>query len=151
MNNKPKDLNKTFQIITDYLIITVGAAIYAASVTLFTAPNDIAPGGFSGIGIILNYLYGLPIGVVVFVANIPLFIWGAIENGKGFLARTIYATAVSSLFIDLFVFIPVYHGEKMLAAIFGGLLSGVGLAFVFHREASLSIFALRLYHRLYSK
>lgn len=134
MNSESKRTKHFLSVVLDYAVITLGAAVYAVSVTAFTAPNNIAPGGFSGIGTILNYLFGFPIGIFVFVANIPLFIWGAVENGKNFLAKTVYATAASSVFIDLFTYIlPSYHGEKMLAAIFGGLISGVGLALVFHR------------------
>ena len=124
-------------ILLDYIIMTAGAAIYALSVIFFTAPNNIAPGGVTGISTMLNYLFELPIGAMTLVLNIPLLIWGAFENGSKFILRTFYATALSSILIDVFTFIPFrYTGEMILAAIFGGLVSGVGLGLIFLRGGS---------------
>ncbi len=126
--------NKVLTTITDYLIIFVGAVLYAASVNTFTSPNDIAPGGLTGVGTMLNHLFSLPIGVMILVLNIPLFIWGAIENGKKFLTKTIIATVFVSVVIDVMApFSYKYEGDTLLASIFGGLLSGVGLALIFFR------------------
>lgn len=125
---------KIFTTVTDYLIIFVGAVLYAASVNMFTSPNDIAPGGLTGVGTMLNHLFGLPIGIMILVLNIPLFIWGAIENGRKFLTKTVIATVFVSVIIDVMApFSFKYEGDTLLAALFGGLLSGVGLAFIFYR------------------
>ncbi len=123
--------------VTDYSIIVLGAVVYAVSVVIFTAPNNIAPGGLTGIGTVLNYLYDLPIGVLIFVFNIPLFVWGAIENGIKFLTKTIIGTAVVSIAIDvLALFLPTYTGDVMLASIFGGILNGLGLGIIFYSGGS---------------
>lgn len=61
--------------VADYAIMLAGAAVYATSVVVFTAPNDIAPGGLTGVATMLNHMFGLPIGTMVLVMNIPLFIW----------------------------------------------------------------------------
>lgn len=120
--------------IADYSIIAVGALLYAVAVNVFTAPNNIAPGGLTGVATMLNFLFGLPIGTMIFIMNIPLFIWGAVVNGKRFLAKTIIASFLLSVFIDTTVlFIPQYKGDQMLASVFGGLTSGVGLALIFYR------------------
>ncbi|MBQ4129688.1 MAG: YitT family protein [Ruminococcus sp.] len=112
----------------------IGSVMYAASVNTFTSPNNIAPGGLTGVGTMLNHLFDLPIGVVILVLNIPLFIWGAIENGRKFLTKTIVATVLVSVIIDVMApFSYKYEGDTLLAAIFGGLLSGLGLAFIFFR------------------
>lgn len=74
--------------VADYAIMLAGAAVYATSVVVFTAPNDIAPGGLTGVATMLNHMFGLPIGTMVLVMNIPLFIWGAVENGISFLTKT---------------------------------------------------------------
>ena len=125
---------KILTTVTDYLIMFVGAVLYAASVNTFTSPNDIAPGGLTGVGTMLNHLFGLPIGIMILVLNIPLFIWGAVENGKKFLTKTVIATVFVSIIIDVMApFSFKYEGDTLLAAIFGGLLSGVGLAFIFYR------------------
>ena len=121
----------------DYCIIIIGASIYALSVVFFTAPNNIAPGGITGISTLLNYTIDFPIGVTTLVLNIPLLIWGAIENGARFICRTVVATALSSVLIDVFAFVPFrYTGEMILAAIFGGLISGFGLGLIFLRGGS---------------
>ncbi len=126
--------NKVLTTIADYMIIFVGAVLYAASVNTFTSPNNIAPGGLTGVGTMLNHLFSLPIGVMILVLNIPLFIWGAIENGKKFLTKTIIATVFVSVIIDVMApFSYKYEGDTLLASIFGGLLSGVGLALIFFR------------------
>lgn len=136
---------------TDYFIITCGAILYAMSVVVFTSPNNIAPGGMTGISTMLNYLFNLPIGVMIFVLNIPLFIWGAIENGLSFLAKAVIGTALVSISIDVLTpILPVYSGDTLLAAGFGGVLNGIGLGFIFYRGGSTGgtdIIALNIHKR----
>lgn len=136
----------------DYLIIAAGAVLYAMSVVIFTSPNNIAPGGLTGVATMLNYMFGLPIGTFIFLMNIPLFIWGAIENGVSFLTKTIIGTAFVSIAIDvLALFLPAYKGDPMLASIFGGVLNGVGLGFIFYRGGSTGgtdIIALNIHKRV---
>ena len=128
---------KVVAFIVDYLLILAGSVLYALSVRVFTAPNDIAPGGLTGIATMLNSLFSLPIGIMVIVMNIPLFIWGTVEIGTRFLIKTSVATIVSSVLIDIFELIPYsYTGEKILAALFGGVLSGAGLSLIFYRGGS---------------
>ena len=131
-------LEKLFKnSITDYIIIALGASLYAASVAVFTSKNNIAPGGLTGVAIMLNYLFSLPIGAMIFVMNIPLFLWAFFESGKGFLVKTMIGTALVSVFIDIFqVILPFYSGNIMLAAIFGGALSGLGIGLIFARGGS---------------
>lgn len=152
MSKKTFSKKKFWRLFSDYAVIIFGAAVYALSVTVFTAPNNIAPGGFTGIATILNHLFDLPIGTTVLVLNIPVIIWGTFENGKSFLAKTICGTVAASVLIDVFtLFIPAYHGEKILAAIFGGVLSGFGLALVFHRGGTTGgtdIIARNIHKRL---
>ena len=123
--------------VTDYLIIVLGAVIYALSVDFFTAPNNIAPGGITGISTLLHYLIYVPIGTTALILNIPLFIWGATKNGKRFIVRTVIASTLTSVLIDLFSLISFsYKGDRMIASIFGGILSGIGLGIIFLRGGS---------------
>lgn len=134
--HKPS-LNTVGTAAVDYLIIAVGAVLYALSVVVFTSPNNIAPGGFTAVATMLNFMFALPIGTFIFLMNIPLFIWGAIENGLNFLTKTIIGTAFVSVAIDVLMpFVPVYTGDTLLAAIFGGILNGIGLGFIFYRGGS---------------
>ena len=121
----------------DLLITILGAALYALSVDCFTAPNDIAPGGVTGLATLLNSLIHTPIGAVSLLLNAPLFIWGALESGKRFIVRTVIAVVIVSLMIDGFaLFGLVYTGDRMIAAIFGGILSGLGLGLILLRGGS---------------
>ena len=131
-------LEKLFKnSITDYIIIALGASLYAASVAVFTSKNNIAPGGLTGVSTILNYLFGLPIGAMIFLMNIPLFLWAFFKNGRGFVVKTMTGTALVSVFIDIFQSVlPFYGGNIMLTAIFGGALSGLGLGLIFARGGS---------------
>ncbi len=126
--------NKAMTTVVDYVVMFIGALLYATSVNTFTSPNNIAPGGLTGISTMLHFLFSLPIGIMILVLNIPLFIWGAVENGRHFLTKTVVATIFVSLIIDVMEpFSYKYDGDSLLAAIFGGLLSGLGLAFIFFR------------------
>ena len=131
-------LEKLFKnSITDYFIIALGASLYAASVAVFTSKNNIAPGGLTGVSTMLNYLFSLPIGAMIFLMNIPLFLWAFFKNGRGFVIKTMTGTALVSVFIDIFqAVLPFYGGNIMLAAIFGGALSGLGLGLIFARGGS---------------
>ena len=125
------------QNIKDYLIITAGAFIYSISVAIFTSPNNIAPGGLTGIATMLNYLFSLPIGTFILIMNVPLLFWGYKTFGKGFFARTIAGTILVSLFIDIVTpLVTPYKGEVILASIFGGMLNGIGIALIFSRGGS---------------
>jgi len=129
--------SRVMSVIADYLIMSVGAAVYALSVSLFTAPNGIAPGGVTGLATLLNHLLMIPIGATALILNTPLFLWGAIRSGAKFIYRTVVISTVVSLMIDLFSLIPFsYQGDRILAAIFGGLFCGCGLGLIFLRGGS---------------
>ena len=88
-------------VLTQYLIITASCALYAVGFNWMFDPNHISVGGFTGLGQIINYLLpGLPIGTIVIILNVPLFVLGWRFIGKDFLFSSVYATAVSSLMID---------------------------------------------------
>ena len=98
--------------ITDYIIIALGASVYGASVAVFTSKNNIAPGGLTGVATMLDYLFSLPIGAMIFVMNIPLFLWAFFESGKRFVLKTMIGTALVSVFIDIFqAVLPFYSGS----------------------------------------
>lgn len=124
-------------MITDVLLYFVSGCIFAVAVRVFTAPNKIAPGGVTGISTMLNYAFGLPIGLVTFLLNVPIFIFSLMEIGYKIVTKTIVASFLTSFAIDWFgSMLPAYKGDPMLAAIFGGLLEGVSLAMVFRRGAT---------------
>lgn len=130
-------MKKAKSYLMDCIFIIAGSCIYATAVNVFTAPNNIAPGGFTGIGTMLNYLFGTPIGIVFFALNIPVIIWAVIEIGYKLVLKTSFAIVVSSAAIDVFAHIvQPYHGNMILAAVASGVLEGLGLALIFMRGAT---------------
>lgn len=122
------------ELFIDMLFFIAGSLFFAASVNIFTSPNEIAPGGFTGIATLANHLYSFPIGTMIFVLNIPLFIIAYKFFGKDFITKTIIATILSSLFIDIMANVyPEYAGDRLMAAIFGGVCSGGGIALILYR------------------
>lgn len=126
-----------FSFLIDLLFYIAGGMIYSVAVLLFLAENEISPGGLTGIATILNYLFSLPIGTVVFILNIPLLAAGFIKFGGVFIAKTAVATAVMSLTLDISgLFMPKMKIDPILAALFGGLLMGLGISLFMLRGAT---------------
>jgi uncharacterized membrane-anchored protein YitT (DUF2179 family) len=124
----------------DYAQLTIGAGLIALSIDLFLVPNHIVAGGLIGIATILHFTINTPVGLVVLLLNIPLFIAGARwTGGLRFAARTIYATAVMSILTD--VLAPLLAGvtpitQPLLYTLYGGLLDGVGMGLVFRAQGT---------------
>ncbi|MDK2918499.1 MAG: hypothetical protein PWQ37_1232 [Candidatus Petromonas sp.] len=126
---------KTYKIFFEYVGITLGTLLMAASLMLFLEPNTIAPGGVTGLAIVIQKVSGIPIDVTNLVINIPLFIVGIIILGKAFGAKTAYGTLMLSLFIRILI-ITLGNNinatqDLLLASLYGGVLMGVGIGFVF--------------------
>lgn len=123
---------KLRHILSDTALILGGAALFSVGVNMFAVPNGIVQGGLTGVSTMLNHLFPvIPIGLSVFVLNVPLFIISFMRLGKAFVLKTLGATAVFSVLIDAgAAFIPPYRGDVLLAALFCGVLSGAGLGAV---------------------
>ncbi len=130
--------NKIRNVLFLVLLNIMGTFSYAVGINCFAAPHNIAPGGASGIAILINYVFKFPIGTFVLVFNIPLLIWILIKKyfSKSFVLKTLATTSLLSFITDyIVVYIPVYRGDALLASMFGGALMGIGLALV-HLGAS---------------
>ena len=112
-----------------YIQILLGALIGGAAYPLFLTPNRIAPGGITGIATILNFLLKWPVGTVSLVMNIPLFLIGYKTMGRIFAFRSLVATVLFSVFIDVLPLQPVIN-DPMLGALYGGVLLGIGLGLI---------------------
>lgn len=121
----------------DLLFFIIGGIIYSVAVITFLASNEISPGGVTGIATVLNYLFSLPIGAVVFVINIPLLALGFLKFGKGFILKTAIATACVSVLLDVFeIFLPKLNIDLILASVFGGSLMGLGISIIMLRGST---------------
>lgn len=124
-------------ILLDLAFMAAGAVVYAVSVNAFTSPNNIAPGGVTGIATMLNYLFSTPIGLVAFLINIPIILWAVVEIGYKLVAKSVVAILLSSVAIDLLApIVPSYQGNTILVALFAGLCEGLGLSLTFLRGAT---------------
>jgi len=135
--------------VIDYIAIGIGAAFMALGIGVFLVDAQVVPGGVSGLSMAFHYLSGnkLPIGLMIWVFNVPLYLWGLKELGKSFGWRTFYGFTLSSIFIDLFrgdipgfesirlqdsqtIHDLLQHDFLFLILIDGALL-GVGLGIIF--------------------
>lgn len=115
--------------------MVAGVVLTAVVFPLFFIPNDIAPGGITGIATLIRALLGFPVGMTAIVLNIPLFIIGYRQMGHSFVLKSIAATVGISLLIDLLPTDAVTN-DPMLAAIFGGILMGFGIGLVIRSGAT---------------
>lgn len=129
---------KAARTVADYLVITLGVSLFALAFNLFLQPNKISPGGVSGIAMIINTLTGLlSIGQLIIIINIPLFLLAWKNLGRKFVVRSLFGMLASSAAIDLFaLFTPAIDTEPLVAALFGGVLGGLGIGLVFTKGAT---------------
>lgn len=123
--------------LVDYACFVLGSAFYAFGFCYFIEPNHISPGGVTGIAAVLHVWFAAPTGLTLFLLNIPILALGFWKIGGSFIGKTLFVTVTTSLLIDLFsAVLPAFEGDRLLAAIFGGALSGLGLATVMLRGAT---------------
>ena len=118
-----------------YAQLVLGCVIGAAAYPTFLLPNNIAPGGITGVATILNYVFGVPVGTATLVMNIPLFLIGYRTMGRIFAFRSLVATVLFSLLIDLLPLGPVSR-DPLLGTLFGGVVLGIGLGFIMRGGAT---------------
>ena len=113
------------------LTVFLGTSLSAIALDVFIAPSDIAPGGLSGLAIVVNHLTRLPIGVLILALNIPVIIWGLRHFNKRFMLCSLAGMFLLSVFVDIFAFLPKITEDVLLSAIYGGALMGLGIGLVF--------------------
>lgn len=132
-------MNKKYEVkkfIYEVIETLVGSFIMAAAVSLFLLPNELSSGGFSGIATILYYLFKFPVGTTIIVLNIPLFILATFKIGKRFLFKSVIGTISLSVFIDILDKLRPLTNDKILACVYGGILTGLGTALILRAHSS---------------
>ena len=127
-----KHLNPVLQ----YAGILAASALYAAAIALFLDPNHLAPGGVSGIAIIINQLTQIPTGTLILIMNVPLMALGMWKLGFKFLLSTLVAVISSSIFTNLLAPYGPLTTDPLLAACAGGALLAVGMGLLFKLGAT---------------
>ncbi len=139
--------NKKLNIVFEYFAIAFGAAIMAIGIGVFLVDAKVVPGGVSGLSMSVHYLTGLPVGLMIWVLNIPLYIWGVKEFGKEFGVRTFFGFTLNSFFIDFFrgdvpglnfirlqdtpTIKNLQQNDFMFLILIGAALLGMGLGIIF--------------------
>lgn len=118
--------------IKKFWTITIAALVYSIGIGIFLEPNNLAPGGVTGLSIMVNYLTGISTGVAMFAINIPILWFGYRRLGKKLIYISIYALAVASIAVDLMTELGICVTKiPLLAALFGGALIGWGIGIIF--------------------
>ena len=129
--------HKVRRVVIDFVFVTVGSIVFAIGMQMFAVPNQIAPGGVSGLAVALNYLTGVSVGTWSFLINIPLLLLGYFLLGKHFTLSTLVSVTILSAIMNIVeLMVPAYSGDILLASLFSGVLIGAGLALVFLRGST---------------
>ncbi|QYA40075.1 YitT family protein [Macrococcoides caseolyticum] len=120
-----------------FIFITIGAILMAIALELFLVPNKLLDGGIVGISIMMSHFLKLPIGLFIFILNIPFFYLGYKQIGKTFAFSTLYSIGILSIGTALLHPVPAFADEKFLVTIFGGAILGLGVGIVIRYGGSL--------------
>lgn len=124
------------RIARDYVVITFASFLYAIAVSFFLDPNSLAPGGVTGIAIIMNRLTGFETGTWILMINIPILILGTWKFGIRFILSTMYCTVVCSFATNLLAPYGALTNDSLLAALAGASLMALSIGLVFKSGAT---------------
>lgn len=134
---KRREETKAGRIWGDFIYNIAGSILYAAGIYTFAGDAGFAPGGVSGLALIMDYLWGLPVGTVTLLLNIPLVIISYRAVGRRLLIKSAVTMVISSLFLDLvFPLFPMYSGDRLIASVCSGAFLGAGMALFYIRGSS---------------
>lgn len=119
-----------------FFMIISGSLLMALGLDLFLVPAKIAPGGVSGLSTVIHYVTGLPVGVLILLINIPIFILGARSFSKKFIFESFIGMIVLSFFVSFFEFLAPITDDLILSSVFGGVFIGAGVGLVFRSNAT---------------
>ena len=122
--------------IKDYIIITIACVFYGLAISQFLDPNDIAPGGVSGLSMIINRIIGIEVGTIMLLLNVPILLLGLYKFGIKFLISTIYATFMGSVFTNILAEYPPITTDPLLATIGGSAIASIAIGFIFKAGAT---------------
>ncbi|GED12051.1 membrane protein [Aneurinibacillus migulanus] len=131
-----KKLTKA-KILKRAFFIILGSILMAIGLEIFLVPNQIIDGGIVGISIILSHLTGMKLGIFLFVLNLPFLILGYKQIGKTFALSTLLGVTVMSIVTSFLHPVPELTEDPLLAAVFGGIILGIGVGMVIRYGGSL--------------
>ncbi|MBU3155894.1 YitT family protein [Clostridium estertheticum] len=131
-----KSFKKFYANFSKVIIIMLGATLYSIGLEIFLIPNNIIDGGVVGISIMANHFISVPLGLLTFILNIPFFIIGYKQIGKTFTIATIFSVICYSIGVSILKPIPGITHDILLAAVFGGILVGLGIGLIMRSGGS---------------
>lgn len=117
--------------------IIIGSTLVALSLSAFIVPNRIVDGGVTGLAVLVHYLAGLPVGWLILAINVPIFLVGIRFVGLSFGLRSLLGVVSISLAVELTSHLHPVTTDLLLASVFGGIVSGVGMGLVLRSQGSL--------------
>ncbi len=122
--------------IINLLGVAIGSFIYACGISLFLDPNNLAPGGASGLAIVLNRICNIETGTLYFIINVPIMVIGLWKYGVRFIASTFFSILLNSIFTNQLAKLGALTDDLFIATMAGSVLVGVGVAIVFKSKAT---------------
>jgi len=119
------------------ILILLGASLMAVALEVFLVPNNIIDGGVTGISILVSHLTGIPLGWFLFLLNLPFLFLGYKQIGKTFALSTLFGVIIMSIGTVLLHPVEAFTSNPLLAAVFGGIILGVGVGLVIRSGGSL--------------
>ncbi|WP_368487408.1 YitT family protein [Clostridium sp. BJN0013] len=121
---------KIFKVFVKFLFMLIGATLAAVALEIFLIPNSVIDGGVTGISIMSSYLTGLPLGLFIFILNIPFLIIGYKHIGKTFTVSTLFSVSALSIIVSFLEPVKSITNDTLLASVFGGILLGIGIGLI---------------------
>jgi uncharacterized membrane-anchored protein YitT (DUF2179 family) len=134
---KKKLPNMKTKLLKRAIFILIGSILVSVGLEIFLVPNNVIDGGITGISIILSHLTGLPIAVFLLVLNLPFLVMGYKQVGRTFALSTLAAVVLMSIGTTLLHPVPGLTQDPLLAAVFGGIILGIGVGMVIRYGGSL--------------
>jgi uncharacterized membrane-anchored protein YitT (DUF2179 family) len=133
----PHKGNSTFKKVKKYFMLTVGSILAAIGLEIFLVPNDVIDGGIVGISIMVSHLTKLPLGMFVFIINMPFLYLGYKQIGTTFAVSTLFSIVTLSLGVTFLHPVPGITNDIFLATVFGGIILGTGVGLIIRYGGSL--------------
>ncbi len=132
-----KRKNRVLNLIKKYFFLFVGASLASIGLEIFLVPNQIIDGGVTGISIMASFLSKVPLGIFIFVLNLPFLFVGYKQIGKTFVISTLFSITMLSIGVSILHPVPGLTQDTLLATVFGGILLGIGVGLVVRYGGSL--------------
>ena len=134
-NNEERNI-KIRRVIIEILGTILGSFTIATGIVLFLLPNQLSSGGVAGIATITYYLFNIPMGTMMVLINVPLFLVSIFKMGKYFFVKSMIGTVTLSIFIDFLDKFKALTEDRFLACVYGGIILGIGTAILLKVNSS---------------